>query len=133
MNPNEPQPPVDAGDPPDDLEGRPREIWEELAPILCDTGVLTLADRSAFGTLCMEMALLERLQKSVHRRRNYINERGEPKRHPDMISMRESQAIVLTLEREFGMTPSSRSRVDATPPPPDMDDPSLPLDGVTVS
>ena len=103
--------------------GRPREIWEELAPILQSTGVLTLADRAAFGTLCMEMSLLERLQKSVHRRRNYINARGEPKRHPDVISMRESQAIVLTLEREFGMTPSSRSRVDATPPPPDMDDP----------
>jgi len=65
-----------------------REQWERLAPMLLACGVLTVGDRPALALLCLA----------------YASTRVDP----DDVKARESYRRMLV---EFGLTPSSRSRL----------------------
>ncbi len=88
INRDEPQPPTDMPSVPDYLDSKGIDLWEELASTLSSMGVLTIVDRHAFGMLC----------DSYSRWR----------RNPGDAKMGE---LFRKLMMEFGMTPSSRSRI----------------------
>ena len=48
----EPQPPATTADPPADLTGEARALWERLAPELVKLGTLTVIDRDEFAKGC---------------------------------------------------------------------------------
>jgi phage terminase small subunit len=77
---------------PDWLEGLAKEHWDEIAPLLASSGILTAGDRAALAVLCDE----------------YRRWRTDP----DDTKSRDRYRRMLV---ELGLTPSSRSRIKAQP------------------
>lgn len=96
INTREPQiPTANAPKPPSWLGSYGKERWEELAPVLVSAGLLTTGDLPAFEQLCDEYDAIRRDPLSAGGRDRYRK-----------------------LLTEFGLTPSSRSRIKATSEPP---------------
>jgi phage terminase small subunit len=96
INRNEPSAPVGVPDAPDYLDATGKGLWDELAGPLGSTGVLTLADRHALGLLCDTFS------------------RWRAK--PGDIKVADQFRKLLA---EFGLTPSSRSRIRVNVEPED--------------
>ena len=120
INYNEPQAP-DADDaPPDHLDDVAQEKWAELLPVLKTMRVFSAADRDALAQYC---CLYSRwmwakgqimVQGEVFRMAN-----GYMQQNPYMTVERDCMRMMLNLAQEFGMTPSSRSRLVAPAKPQD--------------
>ncbi len=83
--------PLGGIDPPEWLDEFAKEHWRDLAPILQGAGLLTAGDRAALAQLCDDYST--------------IRKDGEADKARD----RYRRLLV-----EFGLTPSSRSRIRAT-------------------
>ncbi|OJW11226.1 MAG: hypothetical protein BGO49_11205 [Planctomycetales bacterium 71-10] len=97
INFDEPRLPPGDLEPPDCLDddyGYGREHWMELAPMLSAAGLLTEGDRHGLALMC----------------RLYARFRLDPL---DDKAIRSYQRLLT----EFGLTPSSRSRIKAPPKP----------------
>lgn len=94
INTDEPSAPPAELDPPEWLYKMARDHWIELAPILSRAGLLTQADRPALALLC------EAFQRFRH--------------DPEDTKARDLYRRMLA---EFGLTPSSRSRLKTSEPP----------------
>ena len=106
MNPNEPKPPLSSSRPPTWLNAAQKKIWRDKAPALIRQGVLTEWDRDALARYCV---LMEHFVK--------LSEHTE---NPDVLKeLRNLNVQISKLEAAFGLTPSSRSRITATPPQPE--------------
>jgi phage terminase small subunit len=77
------------------LEGLALEHWHELAPMLAEQRVLTVADRPCLALMCCE----------------YRRWREDPRED-------KAKDRYIRLSLEFGLTPSSRSRIKAPPEKP---------------
>ena len=117
VNDREPKPPRTRPRRPKWLEGDGRKAWEDLVPLLDGMGVLTLVDRRALARYCKLWARWVTLSK-------LIDEHGEvyPVRDkegktvafrmlPQVKIVESLSAELRQLEREFGLTPSARSRI----------------------
>lgn len=91
INRNEPVIPPSSLDPPGWLTGDAVEHWQELAPILARAGLFTGGDRAALAVLCDDYRRL--------------------RSDPDDSKARDRYRRMLI---EFGLTPSSRSRIKST-------------------
>lgn len=107
INYDEPKFPVASSEPPAWLDRHGKEHWGELAPILLDSGVLTAADRCGLAQLCDEYS---RIRKD-----------------PDDFKARDRYRRLLV---EYGLTPSSRSRLKGNKAEPG-DDPWIGLINTT--
>jgi phage terminase small subunit len=94
INRDEPAMPPGSIEPPAWLDETAREHWRELAPILQSAGLLTVGDRQALALLC----------ESFSRFRS----------NPENDKARDLYRRILV---EFGLTPSSRSRLKTTAEP----------------
>lgn len=119
LNPDEPQPPllVEAR-PPSWLKGRARKGWQELAPVLLEMRVLTVGDRAALGLLCDAYGEYLELRETVRRvGRTYtmITESGSEMvmARPEVNMMTDAWRRSMAAMQQFGLTPSSRSKVSA--------------------
>jgi phage terminase small subunit len=88
INPGEPAIAPGSVEAPGWLEGLARDHWDELAPILAGARVLSIADRAGLAVLCDDYRRL--------------------RSDPDDWKARDRYRRMLI---EFGLTPSSRSRL----------------------
>jgi phage terminase small subunit len=99
-NPAEPRPAPGAKPPPWlPRDGPARAAWRRLARVLTATRVLTVADAEALALGCMALA-------------EYLAARGDVNGWRRADAAWKRYAAVL---RDFGMTPSARTRVAAVP------------------
>lgn len=106
---------------PSHLKGDAREAWERFAKQLTECGVVTMADATALEMLCSSIGLYLDAQAKVQEFGPVWLEKGESKipkfaYSPHWSVMNREWKKIVSLLREFGMTPSSRSSVKATPP-----------------
>lgn len=122
LNPKEPQTPVGDVVKPQGLSLGASAVWDELAPVCMAMGTLTAADLRPFGTLCELQSTMQAVakQKDGERFQAFKLESRD-----DDGDDREVVVVVdalLKVEREtanglrpyyehFGMTPSSRARI----------------------
>jgi len=112
-----------------DLPPKAKEYWRRLAKELWPIGLLTNADLSAFEQLCLAYSdwqhSLEQKRKGYWVRddskphmMNAATQRVEPAKmvNPYIKIEREDQKRLARMEIEFGLTPSSRSRVKPSTP-----------------
>lgn len=92
-----------------------KEKWRELSQILFDLGVLTTADGEALATLCeihsAEQTCLLELRANgptIH------TDLGGVKPNPAGSLYRSLAALKSTMMSEFGLTPSSRTKVGSS-------------------
>jgi P27 family predicted phage terminase small subunit len=91
------------------------EKWQELSVVLDGIGVLTVSDGEALATLCelhsAEQACLRELREvgpTIH------TDLGGVKPNPAGSLYRSIAALKTSMLSEFGLTPSSRTKVGST-------------------
>jgi P27 family predicted phage terminase small subunit len=117
---NEDEPQIDSELPPcpEHLPDRAKAVWHELGAELAACGVLTRLDATAFELLCSSYALYLESAEAVAKFGAVWIERGDGKipkfaYSPHWAVMNRAWKQVQSMLAEFGMTPSSRSRVVA--------------------
>jgi P27 family predicted phage terminase small subunit len=115
VNRREPKPPPGLGPCPERLKNDAiaREEWECVAPELDKmTGLVSKVDRTAFAAYCCAVsdfwtcrALLVEMGTTFKLDSGYVMQR------PEVAQMNKARHDIKSFAAEFGLTPSSRSRV----------------------
>lgn len=105
---------------PSGLPAAAQEAWNDLAALLGPKRVLTVADGVALELLCVAYARWRKLERFVEKNgRTYkakTKDGGTMIRpRPEVAMAAEAWREVQRMCTEFGLTPSSRSRVKAAP------------------
>src|SRR5574343_1262241 len=89
----------------------PKQVWEELAPLLLEAGLLTDVDGIAFGLLCKDIADLEKVEAKLVKIDTWVDTtpNGYLVQSVWLNIRNRLHDDILKLCKEFGMTPSSRS------------------------
>lgn len=117
-NPNEPKPdPVKKVPPaPSWLDEEGRKEWKRVAKELFNMGLLTPVDMTALEAYCSVYSRWKKSEEDIDKNGltfTYVNREGvEMKRkNPSIGIADESMKLMRSFLSEFGMTPSSRSKV----------------------
>src|SRR3954463_10399212 len=117
LNEAEPTPTLGAPECPDHLDDVARKEWERLTTILVAMKVLTEADYIALANLCQGYSTLVNAQKQMNKTGIlYKSKTGYIQQSPLLGIIHTQTTIVNNLLREFGLTPSSRTRVATVEP-----------------
>jgi P27 family predicted phage terminase small subunit len=121
---DEPMPPEGDVKCPSWVKGRARRIWKELAPPLAEMGLLTVLDVPMLADLCVVRAEFIKARADVDKRGIEIeyarydkkgNEFTVTEDNPSVRIASDANKRAKSMEVEFGMSPSSRTRVKAAP------------------
>ncbi len=120
LNDNEPVPPAGDVAPPSWLSPIGRDVWAQLAPVMTTMRVLTTADVWTFARYCENFARWLELRAFLAGKGPAStvipvkDEAGNVRYLQEIPQAREYRlldALLRQAEREFGLTPSARSRI----------------------
>lgn len=117
LNAREPKPVVPAKLPPcpDWLPAEGKRLWSSLGDKLLRTGLLTELDLETLAMLCAAWAQWRDAEAYIQEHgATYTMDSGRAYRHPAAVAGDHAAKLVFDIAREFGLTPSARSRI-ATP------------------
>lgn len=123
LNDQEPEPELvtEMPAPPDFLGKYAVESWNKNGPVLIELGLLTESDMELFASLCQAFHVLVEASLEINEKgMTIIGARGRV-RNPALATFAAAQTQHRALSAEFGMSPSSRSRIKV----PDADGPGL--------
>lgn len=116
-NPNEPTYPDLGADPPAFLDQTGRDEWNRLFPMLRDRGLLTAGDAAAFSAYCGQYSIWTAAMEAVKREGLVITlANGVLAQNPNLNIATKASKEMRAFLVEFGLTPASRSRVEAAGP-----------------
>lgn len=117
VNLAEPIPDPSAGNPPDWLGDGARRIWFGLAPRMARARLMGDVDETSLGRYCTILARWIECKTLVEQGKTHVPIKN---RNGDVVGVKELPAAaefrrlgpqLTQLEREFGMTPASRTRI----------------------
>jgi P27 family predicted phage terminase small subunit len=120
LNREEPRPvrPRRVPPPPEHLRGLAKTKWQKIAAQLHRMGVLTEVDQDALARYCITYKRWREAEKQVERDGEVIlTTNGNQVQNPYLSIANRCMAQLNSLGSEFGLTPSSRAKVHAEPPP----------------
>lgn len=112
LNRSEPKP--DKGMPPCPVWLLPeaKKEWKRLAENLSQLGVLTQIDMAAFAAYCQSYARWKEAQEHINSEGSvFETDKGYQQQTPWVGIANTNQKLMLQAASEFGLTPSSRSRI----------------------
>ena len=113
MNADEPEVPVSAPDPPDYLDDNEAEKFRELAHKLAKMRVMTEADIDALAICARAHIEANLAHESVKAMGLMVKTKaGNPIQNPYLAIRNAAEKKALGILTEFGLTPSSRTRVN---------------------
>ncbi len=123
LNENEPKPQVaNLPIPRGRLPKHARDLWKSLAPKLADLGILTEVDAAAFELLCLHYGISVEALKEVWDPKTksfdftVVTVQGGEKKNPVFQIFKENSTMFKQFATEFGLTPSSRARLNISHP-----------------
>ena len=112
LNDREPQPRDVAPKCPDYLDDVAKKEWKKLVKMLRFMRVLTEADYMALASLCQAFSTMAKAQDQLKQTGLLLKTpSGYVQQSPLISIVNQNAELVTKLCREFGMTPSARSRV----------------------
>jgi len=109
---NEPQVPVEAPDPPETLSEEAAEHWGVVVRQLFEAGVMTSLDTDALALYCEAYARWVYANSMVRKHGLLVKTpNGFPAQSPYLQVINKSFEQMRSILTEFGMTPSSRTRI----------------------
>jgi len=115
-NKNEPKPDPGIPDPPECLSPVALEKWKRITPELESLGLLTQIDGDALARYCQHYAIWVEAVGNVQEIGLVVkSKKGNPIQNPYLGIANRANDILAKLESEFGMTPSSRTRIGVGP------------------
>lgn len=101
--------------PPNYLDRIAKAKWRELIPELDRLGLLTVVDLDMFALYCEAHSDCRRLKRIIQEEgETFTNDKGEIKRRPETTLYKEAVLTERMIAVEFGLSPSSRSRIDVS-------------------
>lgn len=118
INDAEPQFAVRLPRPPTQLSQSAKSIWRREGRRLLQVGVFTIADAPAFAAWCQSYARWLEMVEMLNRTGPILRIDESPgfKINPLVAAVRDAQADFIRAGVEFGLTPSSRTRVKVATP-----------------
>lgn len=122
LTPGEPKLPPAALPCPEHLSSKARGAWDRVAPLLHRMGVLTEADALALEQLCGAYATILHCQAVLAEFGDLSYASAKPdggtmrRPHPEVAILADADRRFRLYLTDFGLTPSSRSRVSVTAP-----------------
>lgn len=122
LNEFEPQPSKEIPECPEWLSPEAKEEWNRIAPELNRLGILTYVDMAALAGYCESWAQYQRAIKYMQENGDTwasYNEDGSVRylqQVPHVSMANNALRNVLSFASEFGLTPSSRSKIHVKPP-----------------
>ena len=115
LNAQEPIAPEGIPDCPDYLDDEARAEWMRTAAVLREMGLMSKADRTALAAYCVTYSRWVDAERSVKKFGTIVKspDKGFPMKSPYLCIAESSLEQMRKLLIEFGLTPSSRSRVKA--------------------
>ena len=103
------------------LSGEAKREWRRISKELESVGLLTLVDRAALAGYCQAYARWRAAEELVAQEGlvyEYTNKNGSTNivEHPAVKIARESMMLLKAFCAEFGLTPSSRTRINLPRP-----------------
>jgi phage terminase small subunit len=128
---NEPKYAPGVPDRPVGMTAGARKQWDTLVSEMAASGVLRMVDAGALAMLCEDLAMLDSLRKGLYQMVREIKNqaKAQGKKVPGgalvhlsrttegrrtLSTIQELKAQIIIQRREFGLTPASNSRVEAT-------------------
>ena len=128
---NEPQFAPGVPDRPKGMSTEARKLWDGLVAEMANAGVLRRVDGGALAMLCEDLAMLDTLRRGLAAQARDIARKAKQKNQQisgnaltalsrttegrrTLSTIRELSAQVIIQRREFGLTPSSSTRVQAS-------------------
>lgn len=122
INRREPKPDREIPECPVHLDLEARNEWARITPELLRCGLLTLIDRATLASYCQAWSRWADAELNLQRFGAVIKTaKGYPIQNPYLGISNTAQDIMRKCSAEFGMTPSSRSRITAVELPQDED------------
>lgn len=99
---------------PSHLLGEARREWKRISQLLFDAGLVTSFDRGALAAYCQSWARWVKAEREVKKKGEVVyGVHGTLKKNPWVGISRDALEEMRKFLLEFGLTPSSRSRVRA--------------------
>ena len=114
FNENEPKP-SGAARCPTQLRPEVRKIWRRLSRVLHPLGLLTAGDADSFALLCVALERWHRAQQQIIAFGEVIRVKDRPQLSPWLRVAAEAEATIIRIGAEFGLSPSARTRLFASP------------------
>lgn len=113
--PSEPRPlRAELPDPPAFLDEEALRMWKKLAPELNRLGLLTIVDLEALSAACLSWSLAVQASEAIKAEGIIVPDGvGRVHKHPAFQILRDSLATFKSFAAEFGLTPSSRTRLSS--------------------
>jgi len=113
VNQSEPVPPDGIPDCPEHLDEEARAEWFRTAKVLKEIKLLTTADRSALAAYCTAYSRWVAAERQVKKLGPIVksHDKGFPMKSPYLTIADQALEIMRKFMVEFGLTPSSRSRI----------------------
>ena len=109
---NEPKPEVGIPTRPKWLAPEARREWRRVAGQLEDLGILTIVDRAALAAYCQAWARAVAAEKVIAKDgETFTTPNGYIQQRPEVSIAQKQWQLVAKFAAEFGLTPSSRSRI----------------------
>jgi P27 family predicted phage terminase small subunit len=122
LNAAEPRPATKTPSRPACLDGEAKKEWKRLVAELAEVGLITGLDRGLLAAYCLAYALWVEAVSSIERYGTMIKSpNGFPMQSPYVAVANKQVDIMVRIAAEFGMTPSSRTRIrvgESTPEDP---------------
>ena len=114
LNLKEPRPDKKMPKCPEWLEDEAKAEWGRLATPMFNLGLLTELDMATFATYCQAYARWKEAEEFISQHGSLIKTKtGFWQQIPQVSISRSNQAMMIKAAAEFGLTPSSRSRLIA--------------------
>lgn len=119
---NEPRPELGAPDMPEWLPEDAKAEWHRVAPELSRLGLLAKIDGSSLAAYCEAYSRWKRAVEQYNKEgHTFITAAGYVAQHPAVGIANKAMAEMLKFGREFGLTPSSRGRMNLPGEQPEAD------------
>jgi P27 family predicted phage terminase small subunit len=113
LNENRPKPAPIKPDCPDWLLPEARIEWDRVADHLAQLGLLTIIDRAALAAYCQAWARWREAEEAISEHGvSSTTDAGNIVQRPEVSIARNYLNTVRQFATEFGMTPSSRGRIE---------------------
>ena len=108
----EPDAPVGEPDMPEYFDDIAKAEWQFMTKILTEMNLLRTADKTALACYCEAWSRYRQAMETVKQQGTVvINKQGEQVKNPYHCVMRHALQDVIVFLREFGLTPTARSKM----------------------
>jgi P27 family predicted phage terminase small subunit len=116
INHAEPQAPAGIPEAPAFLDDTARAEWNSITIELHRMGMLSPIDKAALAAYCANYSTFAAAQAEVKKSGIVVKINGQPSPNPYLSAANKAAELMRKFLVEFGLTPSSRSRIRANPP-----------------